>query len=149
MRSACACSLQALREHPCIQEGSWRLTPLGFGMSFMDLRVAIFSHYWLTYPEIEGFWRFSVVLDGLGRGVEGVGKRKAWGGRWSCASDVWHISILRSRNAYEQSLDSAIVTIPTPSLRSPRDYHLQRSVDENLSALPIWYSLRRVLAPGL
>lgn len=36
-----------------------------------------------------------------------------------------------------------------PSLRSPRDYHLQRSVDENLSALPIWYSLRRVLAPGL
>ena len=82
-------------------------------MSFMDLRVAILSHYWLRYPGIEGVWRFSVVLDGLGRGVGGLGKRKASGGRWSCASDVWHISILRSRNACDQSIDSAVVTIPT------------------------------------
>ena len=79
MRSACAHSLLALREHPCFQGGSWRLTPLGFGMSFMDLRVAILSHYWQRYPRIEGVWRFSVVLDGLGRGGQGSREKEGMG----------------------------------------------------------------------
>ena len=48
-------------------------------MSFMDLRVAILSHYWLRYPGIEGVWRFSVLLDGLGRGVGGVGEKEGMG----------------------------------------------------------------------